>query len=49
MSYMFYYNSAFNQDIGNWNVAQVTFCYRFDYEATSWIDDYKPNFTQCSH
>jgi surface protein len=42
---MFSYD--FNQDISGWNVANVTSCTSFSYQATSLNSSYLPTFTAC--
>ena len=44
MTGMFYGGLAFNQDLSNWDVKKVNFYSNFDKEASSWREDYKPNF-----
>jgi len=47
MSYMFYDNSAFNQDIGDWDVVNVTECSDFSNNTPQWTLP-QPNFTNCN-
>jgi len=41
---MFSFTELFNQDLSNWDVKKVNFYSNFDKEASSWREDYKPNF-----
>ena len=46
---MFQNNSAFNQDIGNWNVENVTSCSGFIQGASAWMLLLPQlNFTNCN-
>jgi hypothetical protein len=38
---------SFNQDIGSWEVSNVTECSAFRFNTTSWTEP-KPNFTNCT-
>ncbi len=42
-----FFDSPFNQDIGAWDVSNVTECTDFSLETPSWVLT-KPNFTSCT-